>query len=80
MVFTAVGRGKGHLPRGPECEQECEGSEGVSQGTAGKTGKKEPRGAEVMGVMLLTLNQEDTHTYTHTNTRTHIHSHTKAEG
>ena len=48
----------------PTHEQACEGSEGVSQGTAGETGKNEPRGAEVMGVMLLTLNH--THTYMHT--------------
>ena len=31
----------GHLPRGPECEQACEGSEGVSQGQLGKQRKKQ---------------------------------------
>ena len=30
----------GHLPRGPECEQACEGSEGVSLGTAGEAEEK----------------------------------------
>ena len=35
-----VAGGGGHLPRAPECEQVCEGSEGVSQGTAGKTEEK----------------------------------------
>ena len=55
----------------------CEGNEGVSQADSrGNRGKNEPRGAEVTGVMLLTLNH--THTYMHTHT--HIHSHTKAEG
>ena len=31
----------GHLPRGPECEQACEGSEGVSQGQLGKQREKQ---------------------------------------
>ena len=34
----------GHLPRGPECEQACEGSEGVSQGQLGKQRKKQAQG------------------------------------
>ena len=32
--------GEGHLPRGPERKQVCEGSEGVNQGTAGETEEK----------------------------------------
>ena len=34
----------GHLRRGPECEQACEGSKGVSQGTAGEAEEKSPEG------------------------------------
>ena len=72
--------GRGSSQEAPECEQVCEGSEGVSRGDSwANRGNTELRGTEMMGVMLLTLNQEDTHKHTHIHipryTYTHAHTH-----